>query len=134
MAKSNFSFEWNYSHSIIIKRKGFGKELNKYFADIFAQYSDEFVPFDTGALANSVRTQATEDHGTVTYMAPYAPEQYSGYNGNEVLDVPFTAAPPWNRNREIHPLATSLWDKACWNTYGSVISRKLNEKRKELSV
>lgn len=132
---SNFNFEWNYAHSVLVRRKGFGKELNKYFAHLMAQYCNEFVPYVSGTLAGSVRTQATEDHGTITYMAPYAPAQYSGYNGNpDNMDVPFTTTPPWNRNRSVHPLATSLWDKAAWNQYGSAISRKLNQKRKELSV
>ena len=122
MAK-NFSFEWNYSHSIILKRKGFGKELNKYFADLMADYSDEYVPYHEGDLSHYVQTRATEDHGTVTYQVPYANKQYQGININES-----------NRDRRFHPLATSYWDRAAWSQYGSVISRKLNQRRKELSV
>lgn len=125
---SNFSFQWNYSHSIILKRKGFGKELNKYFAELMRDYSDEYVPYDTGALASQTRISATNDHGTVTYIAPHAGYQYTGDNGSLVPES------EWNRNRSVHPLATSFWDKAAWSQYGSVISRKLNQKRKELSV
>lgn len=125
---SNFSFEWNYSHSMIIKRKGFGIELNKYFADLMRDYSDEFVPYDSGDLAAYVQTFATNDHGTVTYQQPYAGPQYTGDNGSDKPEN------EWKRNRSFHPLATSHWDRAAWSQYGSAISRKLNQKRKELSV
>ena len=124
---SQYSFEWNYSRSMIIKRKGFGKELNKYFAERVAKYSIPFVPFDTGSMNNSVTTRATEDHGTVTYRSPYVGYQYTGENGS---GVPESA---WNRNRNVHPLATSFWDQAMWTNYGNVIGKELNKKREELS-
>lgn len=129
---SKYSFEWNYSHSVIIKRKGFGKELNKYFADLVADYSDEFVPFHEGDLSYYVQTFATEDHGTVTYQMPYASAQYTGRwvdgNGREhIINED-------NRDRRYHQLATSYWDKAAWSHYGPVIGKELNRKRKELSV
>lgn len=123
MARSNYSFEWNYSHSVIVRRKGFGKELNQYFADLVADYSEEFVPYLEGDLSHFVQTRATDDHGTVTYQVPYAGVQYTGAGINEE-----------NRCRQFHPLATSYWDKAMWQHYSGVVGKALNKKRKELSV
>lgn len=121
---SNFDFEWNYSHSMIIKRKGLvGREFNKYFADLVADYSDEFVPYHEGDLSSYVQTFGAEDHGTVTYQMPYANRHYLGDNIDES-----------KRDRRFHPKATSYWDKAAWEQYGPVISRKLNEYRKAHSV
>lgn len=127
-----FSFEWNYSHSVIVKRKGFGRDLNKHFADLVADYSEEYVPYYEGDLSHYVQTRATEDHGTVTYQVPYANAQYTGHwvdaNGREHF---INEA---NRCRDFHPLATSYWDKAAWTQYKSVITKELNEYRKAHSV
>jgi len=132
MAKSDIQldaeFKWNYKHSVIIQRKGFGKELNKYFADLVADYSDEFVPYAEGDLSHYVQTFGAKNHGTVTYQMPYAGPQYTGENGSGVPEV------NWERKKNPHPLATSYWDKACWATYGDEITKEVNRKRKELSV
>lgn len=117
---SNTTFKWNYKNSVIIQRKGFTKELNKYFADIVAKYADEFVPYVSGRLSHDIQTFGAKDHGTVTYKVPYASTQYT--------------SPTQNRNRQYHPLATSYWDKYMWAQYKTQILDELDQKRRELSV
>lgn len=128
MSKSKYSFEWNYSKSLICKHKGFGKKLNYYFAALVNQYCVDFVPWETGTLGASSRVSANEERGLVTWMADYAGYQYTGDNGTAVPEE------DWARNRNVNPLATSYWDKAMWQHYGPLIGKKLNQARKEYSV
>jgi hypothetical protein len=121
---------------MIIKRKGFGKELNKYFGNLFAGYCEEFVPYKYGDLLHGVSVHAYDDHATITYSMPYAGVQYTGDNGKSGtgdMGQMYNPGDPWKRTLSPNPKATSYWDKYCWQQYKGVIGRQLNEKRKELS-
>lgn len=115
------AFNWNYKSSIIIQRKGFTKELNKASAEIFSRHMYKYIPYDTGLMSNSVRVSATGDKGIITYTTKYAKEQYWGPDDN------------WNRNRTVHPLATSLWDKQCWAVEKREIINEINAYRRSHS-
>lgn len=104
-AKGSSYFKWNYSNSIIIRRKGFDKETNRFFAQTLYEYSYPYVPYDpyrdSGAhLADNVRIRANDDHGTITYQNKYANKIHEGSG--------------MNFNKMIHPLATHHWEEFCW--------------------
>jgi Minor capsid. len=113
-------FHWNYSNEEIIRRKGFGKELNLYMARTAASYFERYVPYRSGRLNNSVRCYASKEAGRIVYTAKYAEAQYLGPKW-------------WNRNRRHHPLATSEWDKVGWQNHGTTVINKVDKERIRLS-
>ena len=117
--KNTIYFQWNDSHSVIIGNLGFGVSLNKEIARICASHIDKYVPYKSGALASNLRISATKDHGTITYLQQYANKQYYG--------------PDENRCRDYHPLATSMWDKACFSNEGPEIVAEVDSVRKSIS-
>ena len=121
MARSNISFQWNESRSVLIKRKGFGKDLNYEIAKIFERHMYKYVPYDSRRtegthLADSSYITANENVGRVTYRKPYANRQYYGLE--------------FNHDTTVHQLATSIWDHFCWENEKSVIGREANAARK----
>lgn len=114
-------FYWNFSNPKIIERKGIGRELNKFAAQTIAVYTNEFTPYLTGRLSRNVQVYGAKDHATISYKAPYAAKHYYG-----------TEFDP-NRNRTVHPLATSYWDKAAWSVYKREILKEVDAERKRLS-
>lgn len=117
--KANIRFQWNDSHSVIIENLGFGTSLNKEMAQICASHIDKYVPYKSGALASNLRITATPSHGTITYLQPYANKQYYG--------------PDTNRHRDVHPLATSMWDQACFTNEWPEIIAEVDAFRKIVS-
>lgn len=115
----NLSFHWNHSHSTIIENLGFGKDLNREAAQIFYEHYNKYVPYQHGDLSTRVRISATQDHGTITHLVKYANKQYTN--------------PTMNRNTSVHPLATSFWDKACWEAEKREITSEVDEARKKYS-
>lgn len=87
-------------------------QIQSAFADLIAEYT----PFLTGKLMN---TSIVTDKG-ITYTVPYAREKYYG-------EVYF---------KEIHPLATSHWDKVAMETQLPVLKERvleiLRQRAKEL--
>lgn len=87
-------------------------QIQSAFADVIARYT----PFLTGKLMN---TSIVTDKG-ITYIVPYAREKYYG-------EVYF---------KEIHPLATSHWDKVAMETQMPVLKERvleiLKQRAKEL--
>lgn len=121
MAKSAISFQWNKSQSVIIRDKGFGKDLYQDIGEIFRRHMYKYVPYSSTDnnplhLADSSRVTAHEDHVTVTYVKPYARRQYYGYD--------------FQRDLTVHQLATAEWDKACWTQEKSQIGKEVNAARK----
>lgn len=122
----NLGFHWNYSSSDIIENLGFGKELNKEAAQIFRSFCEPYIPYDTGNMDRRTRITATEDHGTITYLTKYARYQYYGDNSYITGANNPTS---WNRNLDTHPLATSFWDKACWQNNKRQITNAIDNAR-----
>ena len=125
---ANVKFEWNGTASTVIKNLGFGKELQLEAAKIFESYMQPYIPYDKGNLSTNIRITATDDHATITHLVKYASAQYYG-DGSD----PNTGSPGydenWQRNRTIHPLATSYWDKAAWTQHKREITRDVDKAR-----
>lgn len=118
-------FEWNYSNSDIIRRKGFGKATNEFFAKTLYEYSYPYVPYDpyrkSGAhLADNVRIRAYEDHATLTYQNKYANKIHEGVG--------------MHFQKEAHPLATHHWEQAAWRQSKAMILAEVDAFRKSRSV
>ena len=124
---SNYKFEWNYSKSLIVARKGFGRELNRYLAEQVAMYSEPYVPYKTGTLNDSVQIKAYSDHASIIYHAPYVGPQYTGMNGSNIPES------EWKRDTSTHPLATSYWDKYAWSQNSVRIGKAVAARRRSLS-
>ena len=117
-------FEWNYPSSIIIKHKGFGTDLNRYFAQLVFDYSYNFTPYDPfrteGAhMADNVRIFANDNYGRIIYQSKYARLQHDN---------------KYQHNLMIHPLATDHWEQAAWRQHSSEILADLDVFRKSRSV
>lgn len=125
---ANVQFEWNNTHSVIIRNKGFGKGLNQDAAEIIYQTYYPFIPYSeqksSGSLANRVRITSYESHANITHMVPYANRQFNADAGNaNGTDVMV------HRTRTIHPLATSHWSDWAWSVYKKDITRQVDEAR-----
>lgn len=124
-------FEWNYKSSTIIKRKGFGKDLNRFFAETLYEYAYPFTPYDPyrneGAhMADNVRITANDDHGAIVYQSWYAKYIHEGETPKGVPIKSF--------NTMIHSLATSHWEQAAWRQNKDRILAELDAYRKSRSV
>ena len=113
-----------------------------------AEMCDPYVPMDSGTLAQT--TRITSDG--VTYSSPYAHYQYEGqvYGPNipiiqDGIVVGWFSPPrkkkhptgaEINYSKEVHPLATSHWDKAMLrdnkDKFEAEIKRILTERYNEL--
>lgn len=112
---ANVQFEWNGSASTVIKNLGFGKPLQLDAAKIFESYMQPYMPYDQGNLSTNIRITATEDHATITHLVKYANRQYHGVG--------------FNRNLNVHPLATSYWDNAAWQNSKHEITKDIDKAR-----
>lgn len=72
-------------------------------------YCDKYVPMDTGILAQNVTI--TKD--ALTYNAPYAKKIYLGKG--------------LSFSKDLHPLATNLWDKAMAVSDGQRLAEDIQE-------
>ena len=127
---ANVKFQWNGKASTVIKNLGFGKPLQLEAARIFEWYMQPYIPYDEGDLSTRIRITATETRGTITHLVKYANKQYYG-DGSD----PETGSPGydemWQRNRSVHPLATSFWDKAAWTQNKREITRDIDKARQQ---
>ena len=94
----------------IIKTKlelGYGGKVHAFFTSTCALHIDKYVPFDTGALANttiingSIVNYGNVDADSITYNQEYASYVYDGVDLNFQTDK--------------HLLATHHWDEAMWS-------------------
>ena len=77
-----------------------------FFTNTCAKHMDKYVPFDEGILAMYKIPQPD----TILYDQPYAEYQWRG----ERLDGTHKINEA-NRNRSMHPLATSNWSQKMWS-------------------
>ena len=84
-------------------------EVRQEISQVLAEMCDPYVPYDTGALANTV--QAGPDG--VTYTQPYARQQYFG---EEI-----------NHKTEYHPLATARWVEVMMSEHGEEFFARVSE-------
>ena len=96
--------------------------VHAFFTAECAKAMDRFVPFDTGALAETVvvngevTSNVTTD--TITYDQKYARYVYYGItkNGNEM-----------KYHTDMHPDAGSYWDKRMWTAKGPDIVKRVQK-------
>lgn len=118
---ANVKFEWNGSHSAVIKNLGFGKPLQYDAAKILYNMSYDYMPYDKGGLSNNVQIRAYKDHANITHRVQYADIQYEG--------VTPQGRPIVKRNITVHPLATSEWYQVAWQQRKREITRQVDEAR-----
>ena len=112
-------FQWNKSQPQINADLGFVKRLNLFTAETCARYMNPFVPMESGMLSQTFLTSADTNTGYVEYIQPYAHYQYVGED--------------LNHSKEMHPLATSCWDKAMWIAKKGQVAKEVDAYRKRLS-
>ena len=78
-----------------------------------------FVPMESGMLSQTFLTSADTNTGYVEYIQPYAHYQYVGED--------------LNHSKEMHPLATSYWDKAMWIAKKGQVAKEVDAYRKRLA-
>lgn len=90
--------------SVIKVRLGIDPDgrVQKFLTNTCYKHMDKYVPMDEGNLSTIVDIQPK----SITYEMPYARYQYKGMreDGTHIINEA-------NRNRTLHPLATSYWDK-----------------------
>lgn len=90
--------------SVIVKNLGIGRNgpVSIYFTKLCADTMDKYVPYDSGILSD-YRIEGNY----IIYNQQYAQYQYHGMrrDGSHVINEA-------NRNRDMHELATSYWDRA----------------------
>lgn len=112
-------FQWNKSQAKINTDLGFGKKVNLFTAETCARHMNPFVPMESGVLSQTFLTRADNESGYVEYVQPYAHYQYVGED--------------LNHSKEMHPLATSYWDKAMWIAKKGQVTSEVNAYRKRLA-
>lgn len=112
------SFNWLKSIEQIVNDVGINQRLQQFGAETCYKYMFDFVPFDTGALSQTVDIEANKDFGTVNFKQPYAHYQYVG---------------DFNFQKTHHPLATNYWDKAMMTMYSGRVANEIDNYRKRLS-
>jgi hypothetical protein len=88
-----------------------GGKVHAFFTATCARHMDKYVPYDEGTLATTVIDESgnpTENvtATTITYTQPYATYQYEGQRQDGTHKINEA-----NRNRSMHPEATSHWDR-----------------------
>ena len=106
MAK-DITFKWNNSAQDVISRKGFGRTLNRAFAEIALDHMQKYIPYDPNRksgvhMSDNTELRNVNDNNNsvaIVYKAKYARKQY--YWPNHPMS-------------QHSPLATDHWDKYCW--------------------
>lgn len=124
--EKDFRFEWNGSHSAVVRNLGFGKELQRDTAEILYYTSFPYMPYVSGDLSTNVHIQALNDRANIVHSVKYAPIQYEGmtYNPKSGRYIPIS-----NRYLGIHPLATSEWYDVAWLYHKDEITKKVSDAR-----
>ena len=119
-------FEWNGSKQEIIASKGFGRRLNREFAEIMLRHMQQYTPYDPNRTSGIHMSDNTElrnvgdnnNSVAIVYKAPYTRKQY--YNKNHPMS-------------EHSPFATDHWDKYCWELESSEITAEVEAARERLA-
>ena len=90
----------------VIRDDDFMTLVHAYYAKVLEPY----VPYDTGYLSGQSVEISAEG---VTYTADYAWKQYYGTE--------------FNHKRDVHPLATALWDEVAMQTQKEVFAEQIKE-------
>ena len=117
-------FEWNKSSAKIILDKGFTRSFYKDVGNIFLDYMFPYIPWDSKnenrhmAELIAVRPNPSSNSASIIFTKNYAKYQKNADDSN------------WNRDRSVHPLATSNWDYWAWTEHQSEILNDIDKARK----
>lgn len=89
-------------------------KVGLFLANTCERYMNDFVPMDSGALAQNVTIEPFK----VIYNSVYARKQFYGTG--------------FNFSHEKHALATARWDMACSSAKGQQIAKELTEYLKRM--
>lgn len=98
---------------------GYGDKVHAFFTNTCALHMDKYVPFDTGALANTVVINGVQvnetnvDVDSITYDQEYASYVYDGIDMNFQTDK--------------HPFATHHWDETMWSAEAVEVEREVQK-------
>ena len=106
-------FKYNRAIRDIIKRSGVNNHAVKFAVSEARRLMQEFVPMDTGKLAESAQESADESRGRVIYAVPYASRCYYGAS----LDF----------KREKNPGAGAFWDRAMMQVYKGALHASVSK-------
>lgn len=81
--------------------------IKLFTAETCARHFNQYVPMQSGTLSQTYTTEP----GKITYNAPYAKAMYFGTG--------------FNFSKEMHPLATSKWDRAAMSAHRPAIIREI---------
>ena len=97
--------------------------VHLYFTKRCADYMDQYVPYDEGYLSD----YKIPKPDTILYEQPYADYQWRGerIDGSHKINEA-------NRNRSMHPLATSHWDEKMWTAHKDDILKEVAEFQKKI--
>ena len=115
---------WNKD---VLEILGFTDGLDYAFAKYLKNLFKPYVPYHTGELSRSTRIVKDNLNGgyNIVYDAPYASAQYEGSNGSGMPEW------LWERDRSVHGLATSYWDKwAVMDHEDEIVSIVDNERKR----
>lgn len=112
--------EWNGTTQEIIARKGFGRNLNRDFANIALDHMRQYTPYNPARksgihMVDNVEVRVDNEQARIIYKAPYTRKQY--YYKNHQMS-------------EHSPLATDHWDQYCWQLEKQEILTEVEEARK----
>lgn len=122
---NELKFKWLKSQNDLIDDLGINEQMNLFLASLCARNMVKYVPMDTGMLSQNYEVYSDDEYGYIKYIQPYAHYIYTGINRFTGEDLEF--------NTMYHPLATSYWDKAMWNSEKDNIISKVISYRKRLS-
>lgn len=113
-------------HTVIKKNLGLqpGGPIHKFFTNTCYLHMDRYVPFDSGDLASIVSMSV--DGKYIIYEVPYASYQYYGERKDGTHKINEN-----NRNRSMHPDATSFWvEKMATAEMDDIVKEVQNEMKR----
>lgn len=125
---ADVSIKFNHSSVLLKVRSLFDKDLRKFTNESFYKQMEDYVPAKTTML---YRQAEITDKG-IRFFSPYARFQYYGK-----LMISPTTGSSWalrgekktltdinlKYSKEVHPLATSFWDKEAWKTKKDIVTK-----------
>ena len=109
--------------SVILVGLGIQKNgpVHYFFTQSCAKHMDKYVPYDEGILSD----YKIPEPDTILYEQHYAEYQWRGerIDGTRKINEA-------NRNRSMHPLATSHWDEKMWSAEKDDILQEVAEFQK----
>lgn len=88
-------------------------DVHRFFTQTCAIHMDKYTPYDTGVLS-----MYDLEVDKIIYNPIYAEYVYYGIS---------KSGKPLNYQKDMHPLATSYWDKHMWNAEGYIVENEVQE-------